>query len=216
MSGISSGRGIFSGIDSASIIDQLLAIEARPKQLVQRRVLQLQTQQSSYLDINARLNALQTAAASFRTGNTFLSMLATSSSPDVLTASASTTASPGTYSFLVDRLVSSEALLSRGFADKNTTGIGASSFSFEPAAARLDRDTALSELNGGTGVERGRIVITQGTASATVDLSRAATVSDVLSAINGAAGVHVTASVSGGALKIVPSDGPISIRRASG
>jgi hypothetical protein len=36
MGGISSGGGIFSGINSEQIIQQLLAIESRPKLLAQR------------------------------------------------------------------------------------------------------------------------------------------------------------------------------------
>lgn len=216
MAGISTGSGIFSGIDSQSLISQLLAIEARPKLLAQRRILQLQTQQSSYLDINSRLNALKSAAAGFRTGRTFNSMLATSSDSGVLSATASTSATPGTYSFLVDRLVSSQQLLSRGFTDRDTTGLGASSFSFESAAARLDRDTALADLNGGEGIDRGRITITQGTTTTEVDLSRAATVNDVLDAINGATGLGVTASVRGGKFVVRADSGTITIQNAAG
>lgn len=57
-------------------------------------------------------------------------------------------------------------------------------------------DTLLSQLNGGQGVQPGNIVITDGTgASATIDLTAAATVGDVINAINSAAGVDVTASI---------------------
>ncbi len=57
-------------------------------------------------------------------------------------------------------------------------------------------DTPLAQLNGGNGVQPGSIVITDGSgASATVDLTTAATIGDVIAAINGAAGVTVTASV---------------------
>ena len=41
MGGITSSVGIFSGINSAQLIDQLLSIEARPKKLAQNRLLQL-------------------------------------------------------------------------------------------------------------------------------------------------------------------------------
>src|SRR5262249_6174806 len=72
-----------------------------------------------------------------------------------------------------------------------------------PAAGRLDRDTQLSELNGGNGIQRGHIRITDSTnATADIDLSRAGTVGEVLQAINSATGIHVTASVSGDHLVI--------------
>src|SRR4051812_45535758 len=108
MAGGSSGGGIFSGIDSASIITQFLAIEAIPKQQAQARVQQLQLQQAAFLDLNSRLKAIQTAAASFRTDKIFQTKSATSSLPDVLGATAGTSASAGTYTFLIDRLVSSQ------------------------------------------------------------------------------------------------------------
>ena len=50
MGGITLGTGIFSGIDTRSLIEQLIAIESRPKQLAQRRLLNLQGQQAALLD----------------------------------------------------------------------------------------------------------------------------------------------------------------------
>ncbi len=58
-------------------------------------------------------------------------------------------------------------------------------------------DTPLAQLNGGLGMQPGGIVITDGTgASATVDLSAAVTIGDVIATINAAAGIDVTASIS--------------------
>src|SRR5262249_17732419 len=153
------------------LIDQLIAVESRPKILAQQRVLELQQQQAAYLDLNSKLQALQTAAAAFRVNNIFKSNLATSSAPDVLSATASTDAIPRSYQFSVDRMVSTQQVLSRGFASA-TSGLTAGTFTFESAAARLDRDVSLSDLNGGAGIQRGKIVVTDTTnnRSATVDL----------------------------------------------
>lgn len=198
MGGISSGTGIFSGIDTTSLINQLLAIEARPRALAQQRVLDLQKQQAAYLGLNSKIQALKTAASSFRLNKVFQTNKATSSDDSILTATASTSATPGTYSFIVDRLVSTQQFISRGFADASSTGVNAGSFTFESAAARLDRETSLSDLNGGDGIARGKIVISDSDGHATtVDLSRAATASDVMDAIN-SAGANVTASVQSG------------------
>lgn len=196
MSGITSSIGLFSGIDTGSLINQLIALEARPRDLAQNRIFQLKLQQSAYLDINSKLSALRSAASNFRTNFIFESMGALSSDDAILSATASRKAVPGTYSFIVDRLVSSQQMLSRGFSDKDNTALGATSFTFESADGRLDRDIALADLNDGAGVERGKITITQGTETATIDLSRAVTVNDVIGAIN-AADLDVTASVSG-------------------
>lgn len=199
MGGISSGVGIFSGIDSRQLIEQLLALAGRPKVAAQRRIAQLQTQQAGYLDVNSRVQALQQAAAAFRTAKVFDTKSVSTSNAEVLSAVATTGAAEGAYTFVVDRLVSTQQFLSRGFADANASSLGAEAFTFEGAEGRLDRDMALADLNGGAGVTRGKISIRDSTgASATVDLSRAATVNEVLEAINSASGVSVTARVSGG------------------
>lgn len=201
MSGISLGTGLASGIDSRSLINQLIALESRPAILIQRRLINLQGQQAAYLDINSRLSALKTAADSFRIQNIFDTKQATSSDGDVLTATASGAAATGSYSFTVDRLVSSQQVLTRGFADRDTSAIGASSFTFESAAARLDRDIALSDLNGGDGIQRGSITVTQGAQSVEVDLSRVATVQDVLDALNDT-GLDIQAEATGNGITV--------------
>ncbi len=200
MGTVTSGTGIFSGIDTSSLIEQLLAADSGPKTLAQKRVVQLQGLQAAYLDLNSKLGALRSAAQNLRSGNVFQSNKAASTKEDVLGATASTSATPGSYSFIVDRLVSTQQFLSRGFASSSTGGLGAGTFTFESAKGRLDRDTSLSDLNGGEGVSRGKIVVSDAAGhSATIDLSKAATVNDVLDALNGAGGgLNLSASVDGG------------------
>lgn len=218
MSGISSGVGAFSGINSGQLIEQLLALESRPKQLAQARVLQLQQQQAGVLDINTRLAALRSAAQLFRNDRSFQRMTAESGNKDVLTATAQPGAAAGSYQFLVDRLVSTQQSLSRGFADRSSTALGLSQITVESELGRLDRDTALADFNNGAGVERGRITLTDSAGrAATVDLSRAATVGDVLDAINGNGTAQVTASVRNGRLVVRDNaGGTISIANATG
>ncbi len=217
MGGISTGMGIFSGINTQQLIEQLLAIEARPKVIWQNRIIELKAQQAAYLDINTKLGALKSAASSLRLNNSFQTKKAVSGDPDVLTAVASAGAAPGTFQFIVDRLVSSQQLLSHGFAS-STLGLNAGSFTFESAAARLDRDTRLADLHAGAGVTRGKIVITEaGGGSATIDLSKAATIGEVVDAIDAATGIDITATVSDDHLVITQNGGlNISITNAQG
>ena len=208
MSGITSSVGLFSGIDTASLIESLIAVESRPKILIQQRIAQLQLEQSGFLDINGRLNNLRTAASSLRTDDIFNTTSAGTTNENVLTASADSGATVGSYSFIVDRLVSTRQLLSRGFADRDTTAPNATSFSFESVAARLDRDVSLSSLNGGDGVERGEIRITDSDGqSANIDLSKAATVNDVLDEINNNEDINVTASIRDGRFVLTDGNG---------
>ncbi|MEO0483732.1 MAG: flagellar filament capping protein FliD [Planctomycetota bacterium] len=219
MSGITS-TGLVSGIDTASLIEQLLAVESRPRILMQSRIATLQTQQAAYLDINTRLSGLRTASAAFRVNNVFDARGATSSDEDTLTASASSAAQEGKYSFVVDRLVSTRQLLSRGFASADSGSFGASEFRFEGIEARLDRDTELAELNGGSGVRRGTIEITDRDGnSAEVDLSRVGTVNEVLEAINSTEGVNVRASVVDGSIQLTDQtsgSGTLSVQGVDG
>ncbi|MFO0834072.1 MAG: flagellar filament capping protein FliD [Phycisphaerales bacterium] len=211
MSGVTSGVGLFSGIDRNQIINQLLQIEAQPRTQAQARLVQFQAINAAYLDLSSRMQAIKTAANSIRTKNIFGSAAATSSDDKVLTATANADAAIGSYTFIVDRLVSTQQRLSKGFADKTTTGLGATSFSFESGKARLDRDMSLSDLNDGKGVERGKVVITDSKGNAaTIDLSKAATVNDVLEAINGNGVAKVTASVRDGKFVIKDTAGGAS------
>lgn len=206
MGGITSGIGLASGLDSASIIQQLLSLEARPKLLAQQRLGNIRVQQTAYLDINSRLQNLRGIVSSLRTQPIFDAKKATSSDAEILTATASAGAAAGSYTFLVDRLVSTEQWLTRGFSSADDAPVGADAFTFEGAEARLDRDSALADLNGGNGITRGKIRISDGTKSAEIDLSRAATVNEVLDAIN-AADIDVTARVRGGSFVIESGTG---------
>ncbi len=77
---------------------------------------------------------------------------------------------------------SAQQLLSQSFAADEA--IGAGSFTFG-AGGFVDQGISLDELNGGDGVQRGKIRITDRSgASAVIDLSFARTVDDVLDAIN--------------------------------
>ncbi len=208
MGGISSNVGLFSGINTGQLIEQLIASQSRPKVLAQNRLIQLQSQQAAYLDINSRLNAFKTAAGAFRVNNIFDAKLASSSDDAVLTASAGNSAVNGTYSFVVDRLVTTQQMLSRGFSNRNDAPLGLPSITFESPAARLDRDTDLNTLNNNEGITRGTILV-NGTE---VDLSRVATVGELLDAINGA-DLGVTASVSNGSFVL---DGVTSLANKTG
>lgn len=220
MGGITSNVGLFSGINTAELIEQLLSIEARPKQLAQSRIVQLQAQRAAYLDINTALLSLKTTASKFGTSKTFRAARADSSNTDILTATAGSDAAAGSYQLSVKRLVSTQQYLTRGFADKDSAAVGLTTLSFETGGGGISSETALTELNGFTGVERGKIQIKDASgATATVDLSSVATIGEVIDAINNTAGVSVTAEVDGDRLVITDTSGvsgTLSITNAFG
>ncbi len=59
MSGISSSVGLLSGLPTADIIAQLMAIESRPMRLVQQRVADVQAKRTAFADLSARLMGLK-------------------------------------------------------------------------------------------------------------------------------------------------------------
>ncbi|MCA9291275.1 MAG: hypothetical protein KDA25_09100, partial [Phycisphaerales bacterium] len=208
MGAITTGTGLVSGIDIASIIDSLIALESAPKTTLQSRIAVLQGQQTALLDINARLLNLKNSAAGFRKGSVFQSVLATSGNADVLDVTATKKAQPGSYQFIVKQLVANSQKLSGGFADANTTPLGLSSMSFEFGKGTLTKDTDLDHLNGGAGVNRGKIVITDTSgAQSTVDLTDAVSINEVLQAINADDEINVSAAIDGDRLVITDNAG---------
>ncbi|MCC6681444.1 MAG: flagellar filament capping protein FliD [Phycisphaeraceae bacterium] len=208
MGTITTGVGLISGINTAELIDQLIALDSRPVSILQSRVGVLQSQQAAFQNINAQLLGLKTSIDGLVKPASFNATTAASSNEEILTASSSSSATPGTYSFLVSRLVSSQQTITRGFGDTNSTPLPGGTLTFERGEARLDRDTNLDSLNGGSGIRRGYIRITDRSgASALIDLSRAVTVDDVLDQINNATGIRVLAEVNGDGLKITDLSG---------
>ena len=198
MGGISAGVGLISGIDSVSLIEQLLAVESRVKIPIQARIARLATAKSALLDVNSSLLGLQSAASAFRTNSIFESVNALSSNSDVIGVTASGRPQPGSYSFLVKQLAKSSQYLTHGFASRDSTPLGLDSFSLELGNGRLDTDIPLSDLNGGDGVQRGLITITDRSgASAQIDLTQTTSVNEVLSAINSTTGIGIKASIQG-------------------
>jgi flagellar hook-associated protein 2 len=208
MGSLTTGIGLISGIDTAALIDALITLESGGKTKLQTRLARLQSQQTALMDINARLLNLKNSARSLRIDNIFDSATATSSDADVLTGTATGAAQPGSFFFLVKQIVSNSQRVSKGFTDADTTPVGLTSLSFELGNGRLSTDTELADLNGGAGVRRGKIVITDTDSNtSTIDLRAATTINEVLDAINSDTTVDVTASVEGDHLVITDNAG---------
>lgn len=205
---ISSGIGLISGIDTVSLIDQLLAVDAQSKIPIFQRLNTLNASKAAMLDINSRLIGLGSAARAFRLENIFDSVNATVSDESVATVSATTSAIPGQYSFQVGQLVSTSQVMSGGFTSSTDVPLELDQLSFEWGQGRLRNDVDLSQLNGGEGVQRGSIRIQDRSGqSATIDLSRATTMQEVIDAINDASGIQITASVDGDRITLTDGSG---------
>jgi len=206
VSTITTGVGLVSGLDYKTIIEQLMTVEARPRDRLLTRISALDAQKAAYLEISARITALLSRVEVLSRSSSFRGATASSSAPSVLSASARAGASPGTYQFTVRALATTHQLVSRGF-DSATATVSAGTLTIESGLARVNRATALAQLNGGRGVQLGSIRITNAAGQqATVNLVDARTVADVVARIN-AAGIAVTATVRDDALVLRDDSG---------
>ena len=216
MGTISSGVGLISGLDIQALVQQLVAIESRPLEAVNQRITQSQQRQQAYLGLSANLLAVKGALQRFSRPSAFLARTAASGNEDVLTATAATGAPVGSFQFTVKQLVGTHTVSSRGFADRNSTPVGAGKLTFETGRANLSPAISLSSLNGGEGVRRGIIAITDRSgAEAEIDLRTATELKDVLSAINSAAGVRVRAYADGDHIRLVDESGGTGVLTVS-
>ncbi|GAB4136640.1 MAG: flagellar filament capping protein FliD [Planctomycetota bacterium] len=94
--GISFG-GLSSGLDTKAIISALVAVERRPITAMQRTLDGYSRQKELFGDLSDLLDTLRDKANALKTTTDFLVMQAASSDEDVLTASATNSASAGSY-----------------------------------------------------------------------------------------------------------------------
>lgn len=115
--------GLSSGLDSQKIIEALMQAERQPVvRLEQRRTL-LDRQRSVLSDLISRLQAVQTKAQSLDTLSEFFSYSAKSSDSNVVAATASGSALPGTFGITVSQLAAAERTYSDAFASSTTAGL---------------------------------------------------------------------------------------------
>ncbi|MEE8141988.1 MAG: flagellar filament capping protein FliD [Planctomycetota bacterium] len=192
--------GLISGLNTSSIIEQLLSLERRPLFVIGRQVEQARQKQTAFLDLSARLLNLQVTSSKLADKDTFRAVTTNSSDSEAMVASAQAGVPPGVYNFRIAQLARASQHTSGGFATADETNVGAGTLTLELGGGFVDVETELDELNGGNGVSRGSIRITDGSgATQVVDLSTAITLNDVITAINDTAGIDVTASVAGSA-----------------
>jgi flagellar hook-associated protein 2 len=208
MSRIQATTGVISGIPITDTVDQLMKVEARPRDLLTSRSQALQAQQVAISELTAVVIGVQLGARKLAAPSLFQQRTVKSSNQALLTATVAKDASPtvGSFKFTAVRQATSQQVLSSGFASK-TSPIGEGEFNLQ-FGGFVDTGVALNELNGGAGVQRGKIRITDRSGqAATVDLRFAQTIDDVLQAINTTDSIQVNAVAEGDHIKLVDRSG---------
>lgn len=110
--------GLATGLDTGSIIAQLVEIKRAPVYRLQKDKKAFQDQIAALGTLKTKLLALQTAARKLDTAGEFSSAKATSSVTDALTVAAGGSAAPGQYRIKILSLATAQKLQSQGFDSK--------------------------------------------------------------------------------------------------
>lgn len=102
--------GVASGMDTATIISELMKLERIPYTKLETRHKVYNNQMAVFRNINTKLSALRTAAADLQLKSTFELRSATSSDETVLKVSASETAVAGNYMIEVAQLATHHSM----------------------------------------------------------------------------------------------------------
>ncbi len=121
--------GLATGMDTASIVSQLVEIKRQPIYRLQNDQQDYQNQISALDTLKTKLLALQTAAQDIDTANEFASLTATSSESSILGVTAGTEAAAGSYDIVVNSLATAQKDQSQGY-DSKDAGVGEGTISF--------------------------------------------------------------------------------------
>ncbi|MBN1808709.1 MAG: flagellar filament capping protein FliD [Planctomycetes bacterium] len=108
--------GLISGIDTASIVSQLMSIERRPLNLLQASIDAARQRKSIYQELNTALLALKEAVEDLDSSSELNPLKASSSNEDLLSATATSGTIAGSYTFSVVHAVSTGLDASEPFA----------------------------------------------------------------------------------------------------
>ena len=115
--------GLSSGFDWRSMIDELIAIDSKPVELVEEKKAEYEEQLAEWQSFNTMLLSLKTSTQALSDPDDFniytYSMTSDSSSvdaEDLLSVSASSSASPGSYSIQINNIATAQKLSSASFS----------------------------------------------------------------------------------------------------
>lgn len=202
--------GLVSGLDTESIVNQIAAVNKVPITRIEGKKTQINDKLGSWQAFSLKMLDLKVNATALSSRLSAGARAVTSSLPDALKTTVNGTPEIGTYAVKVKRLAQGELSLSQGVAAVDSPVVTSGTLTVKAGNGTDDRDvsgaTALAFLNNGTGVALGSIQVTDRSgASATIDLSTATTIQDVIDLISGHPSVKLTAVINdkGHGLKII-------------
>ncbi len=113
--------GLMSGLDTDSIISQLMDLERRPIVQLQQKEAGYQAKITALGLVKGAMSELKSAVETLKNSDDFVSYSATSSNPEILTVSADDQVQPGSYSITVSQLASAQQVRSEAFSSSDAT-----------------------------------------------------------------------------------------------
>jgi len=183
---------------------------------LQQKIEENNTELTAWGSITARLLTLQNYATVLSQPVTFQARSVTSSNENIITATINGTPQVGLYPVKVYQLSQTHQLTSRGFQSTDEVVASADDIiTIELGNGWVDKKTSLEWLNEQQGIGRGAIrIVDRSGNSATIDLTGALTIQDVIDAINENSDIQVTAEIDydagynvGDAIKLTDTSG---------
>ena len=168
---VTTSTGLFSGVNTDQLIQQILSVESQPIATLQQKSTTYQGEISSYGTIKSALSKLQDALTNLKSSSIY-TFGATSSDTSSLTATATSSASAGTYNININNLATAQSIYSTTFASQ---------------------DAAVADLSTNA-TQKLQVQVGGGNAATITVDSTNNTLSGIKDAIN-SAGVGVTASI---------------------
>jgi flagellar hook-associated protein 2 len=112
--------GLTSGVDTAAIVKQLVAVEQMSVTQIQARQTTNRDKISAFSTFESRIASLKTAAEAIRYASDLRAYKVSSGDESIITATAASNASEGTHEIVINRLASAERKVHDGLAALDT------------------------------------------------------------------------------------------------
>lgn len=213
--GISS-PGIGSGLDVGGLVSKLMAAESMPLQTYDTKTSALQTQIQAYGSLSGAIGSFQGALSSLSSASTFQALTSNATNSDVVTASAGSTAAPGSYKIDINQLAQAQSLNTPGQASMTATiGSGvATQLTFEFGSVSGGNfgisGSALSAAAAASGIPKGALTINGTTISTSSATKSAQALVDAINEQSDTTGVTATVGTTTTAANLFGSGGSTS------
>ncbi len=134
-SGTISFSGLATGIDTSSIVSQLMALERAPEKILTDQKTKMQGQASEYTKLSSLLKTLQSTLTAMNTVGTFAAKRVSVADGTVASATATASALAATHTLKVTSLAQSQTLVSNsGYASDTALNFGTGTVTITNAA----------------------------------------------------------------------------------